>query len=100
MSDYKLTRDTAGNVTTQYSQMLKNLTDGIEDAITAKSLIESHKMNNKYDKVDHADEWIDPDYKLLEAIETVLEYYMSPPAFNSFMVNAERPVDPSIKDSK
>lgn len=31
MSDYKLTRDAAGKITTQYSQMLQRLEDEQED---------------------------------------------------------------------
>ena len=31
MTDYKLTRDKAGNVTTQYSQMLQRLNDDAKD---------------------------------------------------------------------
>ena len=38
MSDYKLTRDAAGNVTTQYSQMLQRLEDDLSIAGLVKRL--------------------------------------------------------------
>ena len=35
------------------------------------------QRNNKFDRVDCSDTVLEPDYELLKAIQTVLEYYMS-----------------------
>ena len=50
MSDYKLTRDAAGKVTTQYGQMLKNL----EDELMGDELVKRARHNAKADMPHHA----------------------------------------------
>jgi hypothetical protein len=34
-------------------------------------------MNNRFDRVDCSNDVLEPDYELLKAIQTVLEYYMT-----------------------
>jgi hypothetical protein len=54
------------------------------DHIIINELMESYERNNKFDKVDCSDDILEPDYKLLDAILTVLEYYMPPKEFEAW----------------
>lgn len=47
------------------------------DDIVINDLKRSHKRSSKFDKVDCSDTVLEPDYELLQAIETVLRYYMT-----------------------
>ena len=47
------------------------------DNIVIDELIDSYHRNNKFDRVDCSDTVLEPDYDLLKAIQTVLEYYMT-----------------------
>jgi len=57
---------------------MKTITLKVEDCdqIIIDGLKDSYHMNNRFDKVDCSDDVIEPDYGLLKAIQTVLEYYM------------------------
>jgi hypothetical protein len=57
---------------------MKTITLKVEDCdqIIIDGLKDSYHMNNRFDKVDCSDDVIEPDYGLLKAIQTVLEYYL------------------------
>ena len=57
---------------------MKTVTLNVEeyDNIVVDELKDAYRMNNQFEKVDCSDEVIEPDYGLLKAIQTVLEYYM------------------------
>ena len=50
-------------------------------------------MNNQFDKVDCSDDVLEPDYDLLKAIQTVLEYYMPHADWSEWMET-----NPMVKD--
>ena len=75
MSDYQQTRDFAGIVTTRFSEMLRNLSDNIEEEMVVCTLI------NYYNLVDESDE------DLRWAIERVLQDFMTTKDFNVWMMN-------------
>ena len=86
MSDYQLTRDAAGKVTTRYEKMLRDLADEFVDNVTVASLMDSYDLFSKPDKDEGGCE-IEVDYDLLAAIEKVLgEVYMSKSDFNVWML--------------
>lgn len=87
MSDYNQTRDAAGNITSRFSKMLKNLQDDYEDEIVVVSLMNYYEMCAKPNKIDNtAGEFIDPDEDLLWAIERVLQDYMQSEDFNDWLM--------------
>jgi hypothetical protein len=89
MSDYQLTRDAAGKVTTRYEKMLRDLTDEYADNVTVASLMDSYNLFSEPDK-DEGGQEIEVDYDLLAAIEKVLgEVYMSKSDFNDWMLTVK-----------
>jgi ABC-type uncharacterized transport system auxiliary subunit len=58
---------------------MKSVTLQVEDVdqVVIDELKDAYQRNNKFDRVDCSDTVIEPDYELLKAIQTVLEYYMS-----------------------
>jgi hypothetical protein len=46
------------------------------DQVVIDELMDTYHRINKFDKVDCSDDVLEPDYELLKAIQTVLEYYM------------------------
>ena len=58
---------------------MKTITLRVEDCdqVVIDELKDAYHRNNKFDRVDCSDTVIDPDYELLQAIQTVLEYYMT-----------------------
>ena len=48
----------------------------IVDEVIVDELKDAYHVNNQFDKVDCSDDVLEPDYVLLKAIQTVLEYYM------------------------
>jgi hypothetical protein len=59
--------------------MMKTITLQVEDVdqIIINELKDAYLSNDRFDKVDCSDIVLDPDYELLQAIQTVLEYYMT-----------------------
>ena len=57
---------------------MKTITLRVEDCdqVVIDELKDAYRMNNRFDKVDCSDDVLEPDYELLKAILTVLEYYM------------------------
>ena len=57
---------------------MKTITLNVEDCdeVVVDELKDSYRINNRFDKVDCSDDVLEPDYELLKAILTVLEYYM------------------------
>jgi hypothetical protein len=47
------------------------------DQIVVDELKDAYRRNNRFDKVDLSDDVLEPNYELLKAIQTILEYYMS-----------------------
>ena len=47
------------------------------DQVVINDLKDSYHRNNKFDWVGCSDTVLEPDYELLKAIQTVLEYYMT-----------------------
>ena len=92
MSDYQLTRDAAGNITTRYDKMLRDLTDEYADNVTVASLMDSYDLFSK-PNTDEGGQAIEVDYDLLAAIEKVLgEVYMSKSDFNDWMLTVKQRV--------
>ena len=58
---------------------MKPITLQVEDCdqVIVDELKDAYLRNNKFDRVDCSDTVLEPDYELLKAIQTVLEYYMS-----------------------
>jgi len=78
MTDYKTTRDAAGTITTRYEKMLRSLSEDYEDEMVVVSLMKHYNLC-----IDNNDKTI------LEAIERVLEDYMSHSDFNDWMLTAK-----------
>ena len=59
--------------------MVKTITLQVEDVdqVIVDELKDAYQRNNKFDRVDCSDTVLEPDYELLKAIQTVLEYYMT-----------------------
>jgi hypothetical protein len=65
--------------------MMKTITLQVEDVYQiiinelkdAYLINRAYLSNDRFDKVDCSDTVLDPDYELLQAIQTVLEYYMT-----------------------
>ena len=57
---------------------MKTITLQVEDVdqVVIDELKDAYHSNNKFDRIDCSDDVLEPDYKLLKAIQTVLEYYM------------------------
>lgn len=61
--------------------LVRSLTESMEqvlDQIVIEELKVAYRSNNKFDRVDCSDSVFDPDYELLNAIQTVLNYYTTP----------------------
>ena len=75
MSDYNVTRDAAGKITSRFDKMLRNLTDDYEDEIVVVSLMRYYNLcldNN--------------DASILEAIERVLEDFMCTADYSDWLL--------------
>jgi len=85
MNDYQQTRDAAGNITTRYDKMLRDLRDDYEDELVVASLIKYYNLCSVLVKDEGGmDMGVDED--LLRAIERILQGYMSTFAeFNAWM---------------
>jgi len=84
MNDYQLTRDAAGNITTRYDKMLRDLRDDYEDELVVVSLIKYYNLCSVPVKDEGGmDMGVDED--LLWAIERILQDYMSTSGFNAWM---------------
>jgi len=84
MTDYQLTRDAAGNITTRYDKMLRDLRDDYEDELVVVSLIKYYNLCSVPVKDEGGmDMGVDED--LLWAIERILQDYMSTSEFNAWM---------------
>jgi len=84
MTDYQLTRDAAGNITTRYDKMLRDLRDDYEDELVVGSLIKYYNLCSVLVKDEGGmDMGVDED--LLWAIERILQDYMSTSEFNAWM---------------
>ena len=59
--------------------MMKTITLQVEDVdqIIINDLKDAYLSNDRFDKVDCSNDVLEPDYGLLKAIQTVLEYYMT-----------------------
>ena len=57
---------------------MKTITPQVEDVdqVVIDELKDAYHSNNRFDRIDCSDDVLEPDYKLLKAIQTVLEYYM------------------------
>jgi len=57
---------------------MKTITLKVEDCddIVIDELKDAYHSINQFDKIDCSDDVLEPDYKLLKAIQTVLSYYM------------------------
>ncbi len=57
---------------------MKTITLQVEDVdqVVIDELKDAYHSNNKFDRIDCSDDVLEPDYELLKAIQTVLEYYM------------------------
>lgn len=88
MSDYQLTRDAAGNITTRFDKMLRNLRDDYEDEITVVSLMKYYNLCCEPNK-DEGGHEIDLDTSILEAIERVLEDYLNKADYNAWMLSVK-----------
>ena len=66
---------------------MKTITLKVEDCdqVIIDELKDSYHMNNRFDKVDCSDDVIEPDYGLLKAIQTVLEYYLTHDDWSEWM---------------
>ena len=92
MSDYQLTRDAAGKVTTRYEKMLRDLTDEYADNVTVASLMDSYDLFSQ-PNTDEGGHEIEVDHDLLAAIEKVLgEVYMGKSDFNDWMLTVKKRV--------
>ena len=88
MSDYQLTRDAAGNITTRYGNMLRNLSEDYEDEMVVASLTKYYKLCSVSVKDEGGmDMGVDED--LLWAIERILQDYMSTSDFNDWVLNVK-----------
>ena len=75
--DFKFTKRMA-NIARQDGKM-KTITLQVEDVdqVIVDELKDAYLRNDKFDRVDCSDTVLEPDYELLKAIQTVLEYYMT-----------------------
>ena len=57
---------------------MKTITLQVEDVdqVVIDELKDAYHSNNRFDRIDCSDTVLEPDYELLKAIQTVLEYYM------------------------
>ena len=57
---------------------MKTITPQVEDVdqVVIDELKDAYHSNNRFDRIDCSDTVLEPDYELLKAIQTVLEYYM------------------------
>lgn len=46
------------------------------DEIVVKELMYMYNLYNRYNKIDNAQEWIDPEYEVLNAIKILLQQYL------------------------
>ena len=76
---------------------MKTITLQVEDCdnIVIDELKDAYQMNNKFDKVDCSDDVLEPDYELLKAIQTILEYYMPRDIWSEWME-----MNPMVKENE
>lgn len=77
MSDYQLTRDAAGKITTRYSEMLQQMEDDFEDEVLVQALVKYYDARSEPNKIDNSDDVIEPDEDLLWAIDRLLQEFMT-----------------------
>lgn len=61
------------------------------DKITIKSLKETYDLYNCWDKVDNADEWIEPDYEVLSALKVVIKQYLNAADYKEWEASLKPP---------
>ena len=89
MSDYNVTRDAAGKITTRFDKMLRNLVDDYEDEMVVVALMKYYDLFLEPNK-DEGGELIDLDTSILEAIERVLEDFMTTYDYNAWMLTRKQ----------
>ena len=72
-----------------------NSFDDFIDCIIINELKDAYQRNNRFDKVDCSDDVLEPDYELLKAIQTVLEYYMPRDIWSEWME-----MNPMVKEER
>ena len=72
-----------------------NSFDDFIDCIIINELKDAYQRNNRFDKVDCSDDVLEPDYELLKAIQTVLEYYMPRDIWSEWMK-----MNPMVKEER
>lgn len=97
MTDYKQTRDVAGIITSRYSKMLQRLSEDYEDEMVVVSLMKYYNLCCLPDK-DEGGHEIDPDLSILEAIERVLEDYLSAADYNAWILSVKGKIDKKCGD--
>lgn len=65
------------------------------DQIVVNELKDAYQRNNHFDKVDCSDDVLEPDYELLKAIQTVLEFYMPRDIWSEWME-----MNPMVKEER
>ena len=58
-------------------KVVVDLDDNQIDTMAVYALKEAYKLNAKFNKIDNAEEKIDPDYAFLEAVDYVLHYFLN-----------------------
>ena len=89
MTDYKQTRDAAGIITSRYSKMLQGLSEDYEDEMVVVSLMKYYNLCCEPNK-DEGGWEIEPDTTILEAIERVLEDYLSAADYNAWILGRNK----------
>ena len=92
MSDYKTTRDAAGKITSRFDKMLRNLIDDYEDEMVVVALMKYYDLCLE-PNTDEGGELIDPDTSILEAIERVLEDFMTTYDYSAWMLTRKGETD-------
>ena len=79
MTDYNQTRDAAGKITSRFNKMLHNLAEDYEEEMVVVSLMRYYNLclNNNDDTI-------------LEAIERVLEDFMTTYDYNAWMLTRKQ----------
>ena len=89
MSDYKTTRDAAGKITSRFDKMLRNLVDDYEDEMVVVALMKYYDLCCE-PNTDEGGALIDLDTSILEAIERVLEDFMTTYDYNAWMLTRKQ----------
>jgi hypothetical protein len=59
------------------------------DAIVISDLKHVYRENSKLNKIDNSNDYIDPDWDFLAAVEKVLRYYMTDIEYNDWIKENE-----------